>query len=177
MIEHFFFKCHTRFRASAITVESILSTVIFLGKFFTGVVSHCLPPKASDYSRSNIYSELGLNPYQLDQKACSLTTRLAGLPSGIWKIKLKGITKKYLGGEVREILLLRINVKKFELNKKKKKISVISINLLKLARLRNGNVNSVQFFIPRKSNNSLLFIEPFYSKFHFSWVFFILKIL
>ena len=33
----FFFKCHTRFRASAITLESILSIVIFLRKFFTGV--------------------------------------------------------------------------------------------------------------------------------------------
>ena len=38
----FFFKCHTRFQASAIAKEIILSSVIFLGKFFTGVVSHCL---------------------------------------------------------------------------------------------------------------------------------------
>ena len=37
----FFFKCHTRFRASVITIDSILFIVIFLGKFFTGVVSHC----------------------------------------------------------------------------------------------------------------------------------------
>ena len=55
-----------RFRASAITVESILCIVILLGKFFTGMVSHCLPLKESDYSRSNICSESGLNPRELD---------------------------------------------------------------------------------------------------------------
>ena len=58
----FFFKYYTRFRTSAITMESIISIVIFLGKFFTGVVSHCLPLKESDYRRSNICSESGLNP-------------------------------------------------------------------------------------------------------------------
>ena len=59
----FFFKWHnTRFRASAITVESILSIVIFLGTFFTGLVSQCLPLKGSDYSRWNICSDSGLNP-------------------------------------------------------------------------------------------------------------------
>ena len=47
----FFVKCHTRFWKSTITVESILSIVISLGKFFTEVVSYCLPLKGSDYGR------------------------------------------------------------------------------------------------------------------------------
>ena len=44
----FFFKCQTRLRASAITMKSNLSIVIFLGNLFTRVVSHCLPLKESD---------------------------------------------------------------------------------------------------------------------------------
>ena len=38
----------SRFRASAITMERVLSIVIFPGWFFTGVISHCLPLKGSD---------------------------------------------------------------------------------------------------------------------------------
>ena len=49
---------HTWSRAPAITIESILSIVIFLGKFFTKVVSHCLTQKGSDYKSSKIASKI-----------------------------------------------------------------------------------------------------------------------
>ena len=42
-ISSFFFKRHNRFRGQDITMEIILSSVMFLGNFFTGVLSNRLP--------------------------------------------------------------------------------------------------------------------------------------